>query len=137
MLLIGGWEQWPPTRPESSFRSAVSVGFPALSEALSEARGLGSEDCRLEQAAPSQLTPPKLAPTEVMLPPKGPSVPAPKSGIHPPGVCPSCLPPCSQQVSSEREEAQEVVPLGGRLKVQTVKLICVQTPALLLTSSVA
>lgn len=48
--------------------------------------GLGSEDRSLEQAAPSQFTPSELAPPEVMLPPKGPSVPALPSGVRPPGL---------------------------------------------------
>lgn len=88
MLLIGGWEQWPPTPPESSFCSAVSVGFPALS--CTESRGLAQvlpKGCGLGPGPgpPQQAAPPPhslgagSAGSEAA--PQGPSVPAPRPGI--------------------------------------------------------
>lgn len=72
---------------ESSFSSAVSVGLPALSCTESRglapcpAKGLWPRSRTAGSGWPSGFTPSDPAQQEVRLPPKGPSVPAPQSGI--------------------------------------------------------
>lgn len=148
MLLIGGWEQWLPTGPDSSFRSAVSVGFPALSP--SEAPGLAPMPCcqgpvaQVLRTAGAGCPPPSSFPPTagsalskpgVMPLPKGPFWPSP-TVRHPPGFVLPAHSPASSPDLSRRGDPGGCPLKVAECRVQAVTRTQLQTPALLLVSCV-
>lgn len=135
------------SRARVLLRSAVSDGIPALSP--TEAHGLAPTPCCRGPVAQVQRTAgarspspsslplsagPALVRPRAMLPTKGPLCPAPQPGIS--QTCPSCPPPSSQPRSVRERKPRRLPPLGSKGKVQTVPLIQVLNPALLLTGCV-